>query len=327
MTRNSCYHAILHALAAKFYNDLPEQEKPKRENYVSALQENLRGFTAPVADDPPWKLWMKVQQGRMKMGFQERMNAPQKKMSAGELLFLADIALHAHTGSHAICLPWETVESVSAFKIDRNVKVCDLVSAGLPDSVWVEWPKIMTITSPPWITRTIGILISRLLLLDAPIEYLRAMTAPRLPNEDDTIEMIRALAQSVTNGLPCVGYRLTIVQQDAIDYRFITSLFGHEHKEALVNMLTLYKEVSDRDNRKFKQTEQAWTNIAVRILLLAAYKKWFLAGETNVCADSSLLSCLKAKNGSFFCQKGTQEKQIGVRPEYHPAHPFRVESE
>jgi len=327
MTLNPRYHAILHALAAKFYNYLPEHEKPRQEDYVSALQEDMRGLITPAIHDPPWKQWLKTQQGRNQISSKEYRHDSNKRMTANEWLFLADSTWHTHTGNHTLVLPWETIESISAFKIDRNVKTGDLVAAKLPEALWIEWPKMTAIASPPWITRTIGTLISRLLLLDAPIEYLHALAAPRLRNEDDTVELIRSLTQTVANGLPSVGYRLIIVQQDTIGYRFITSLFGHEYQETIVDMLSLHKEVSDRDNRKFRQTEQVWTNIAVRILLLTAHKQWFLTKETNVCADASLLSGPEAKNNIFFCQKGARGKQICIRPEYRSAHPFRVESE
>lgn len=317
------YHAILHAMAEIFFNDLSKRQKPKSEEYVSALQTDLRELTARITNDPPWEQYMKVHATKTKMQGRERSSDAAYRMSADKLSFLADIALHQQAGSHSMILPWKLVENASAWKIDRNVKTSDLVAAKLPDYLWIEWPDGPNGEHPAWITRTIGMLVSRLVLLDAPIDRLRAITNEPLVNEGYMIELIRALIQNICDGLPCVGYRLTIVQKDDAGYRFINSLLGNECAGTVIEMLALHNEVSERDKCKFKLTEQTWANVAVRILLLAAQEEWFSAGQTSVIADAFPLSCVTAEQNIFFCQMKGEKRQISLRPKYHtPFIPF-----
>jgi hypothetical protein len=319
----------VHSLAIKFFNDLPEKQKLKPEDCAAALQEDLRKVTDPLANDPPWQLYLKIQQMKMKLYGKERASDFAYQMSPDKLSFLGDVALHQHAGSYAAVLPWELVEHSSAWKIDRNVKISDLVAARLPDYLWVEWPPHSAHSkNEPWITRTVGMLVSRLVLLDAPLDHLRALAEQPLGNEGYMIELVRALVQNICDGLPCLGYRLTIVQEDDTGYRFINSLFGNECQSTVIDMLDLHKEVSERDQCKFKKTEQAWTNAAVRILLLAACREWFSDGQKHILLDSELLAGLKAKHNAFFCRMEGDKRHISLRPEYHDLFcPFSTENQ
>lgn len=309
------HEALLYALASKFYNDSPPTEKPKPSDYVAALQRDLLNFTASVVDDPVWMVRLKVQQGVTQLGTRELTLERSKRMSGGELHFFAEEAMHLRYG-HTICLPSETVKNVSAWRLDRNITGKDVADLKLPDYMWFEWPKFATENNPPWISRTIGMLISRFVLLDAPIDTLHKLTDSRLVGEDTTLELMRELLINQSNSIPCLGYRLTIVQQDESGYRFVPSMFGHEQTESLVGMLGLLKEVSDRDKRKFRQTEQVWSNVAMRLLLLAAHKGW------------STFSVPASQVHTLYGEKTETGKKISIRPDYRTRfQPFSVINE
>ncbi len=327
MTLAPHYQAVLEALALKFFNDLPAREKPKPGNYVATLQADLRTLLAPVAEETPWKQWSRVQQWKMQTALRESQYDQTKKIANAELCFLADVALLEHTRRHTLLLPWQALEYISAAKIDRNVKTGDLAEAKLPTVLWVEWPHTTHHTGQPWIDRTVGMLISRLLLLDAPIDDLRAIGQPHHPDADYTLELIRTLVQIASQGSPCSGYRLTIVQQDNSGYRFIVTMFGNENKETLASMLAVHKDVSDRDRHKYKQAEQVWSNLAVRVLLFAAHHALFRSQPTESLIDQSLPAA-PALTNIFFREKKNTGGQIALRPDYHTSYrPFRIESE
>lgn len=313
------YDAILCALASKFYNDLPLHEKPKPADYPTALRNTLFYFTASAAHDPVWLLWLRVQKGIRDLGKKERTVEKSKRMSGDELYFFAEAAMHQRCGGHSIRIPSQAIENISGWKLDRNIKVKDISDLGLPNYVWFEWPRIVTEGTPPWISRTVGVLVSRFVLLDAPTDILHKLVDPPLVDKDDTLELMRELLKSTLRGIPCLGYRLMIVQEDNNGYRFVPSMFGHEKTEPLIEMLTLLKEVSDRDRHKFRQTEQVWSNVAMRLLLFAAHKGLFEGGGTPDVNDGL---------HRFYCENGETKKRISIRPDYHSRlQPFAVTNE
>ena len=309
------HEAILYALASKFYNNSPPQEKPKPSDYIATIRGDLLNLTAPVVDDPVWMVRLKVQQVITQIGSKELTLEPSKRMSGGELHFFAEEAMHLRYG-HSISLTSEIVNNVSAWKLDRNITGKDIADLKLPDYMWFEWPKFATKNNPPWISRTIGMLISRFVLLDAPVDMLHKFTDQRLVGEDNTLELMRELLINESNGIRCLGYCLTIVQQDESGYRFVPSMFGHEQTEPLVGMLGLLKEVSDRDRRKFRQTEQVWSNVAMRLLLLTAYEGW------------ATFSVPAAQVYTLYSEKAGTGKKISIRPDYRTRfQPFCVINE
>ncbi len=319
------YDAILQCIASKFYSDLPPDQKPHPEACLETFKGDLLGFTASAAQDPAWMLWIKVQERRILMSKKELDTPRVLRMTPEEIFFLTEAALHLRNHGYIIRLRKETLENVSAWRIERNIKVATLRELGLPDYLWIEWPRFEKNAHSPWVTRTIGVLISRLVLLDAPRHRLVPMTETSSANNDFTLELIRALAQNTIDGIACLGYQLIIVQQDDHGYRYIPCMFGHELTEPLTDMLVLHKEMSDRDQRKFRQAEQAWGNVAIRLLLFTAHHRSLLNPEHPIFTEEPSTWTFPSSAHTFFSQEMSGKRGIGIRPKYHaPFKPFSV---
>lgn len=314
------YDSVLDSIAGKFFNDLPPTSKPEPQVYVETIKQDLLNFTDAAANDPAWMLWTKVQERRAR---RELCNDRNMRMSQEELSFLAESALHLRTNGHIVRLRMETLEHVSACKIDGNIAVSDLVDLGLPDYIWFEWPSLCNRGYEPWISRTIGIFVSRFVLLDAPRHRLVPIAEPPIQGKNFTLELMRALAQNVIENIPCAGYQVIVVQQNDHGYRYITCMFGHECSEQLTNMLALQKEMSDQDHRKRWQTEQVWSNVAIRLLLFAAHQRHWLKAEHPVFIEEEGMCALKPCTHTFFATTASGSRNIGIRPNYRSAYqPF-----
>lgn len=317
---------VLFVLAEKFYNDEPSSTKPEQSTYVASLRKDLREMLSEISAAPIWDVWGGMQTWSKRALNRESQKEGHRKMEGGEICFVAEVALHQHLGGHSLVMPWETMERISGWKIDLNIKTADLVSARLPDSLWVEFTSQASINAPPWAKNTVGILISRLMFLDAPADVLRNFAGPLIRDNEYEIELIRTLALAVCDGIPSLGYRIFIVQKTHNGYRYIISLMGNEQRGELVDMLQLVKEVSDHDKRKIKETQQLWCNIAIRVLLFAAHRRLFQEERKLVHLDEAAVAEYEAKNHAFFAQKAGEKTRIAVRPEYHvPFRPFRIE--
>lgn len=325
--QRSTYDDILTSIAGRFYSDLPVNEKPPRERYFETFKVDLLNFTANGADDPAWMLWIKVQERRLLMSKKERDNSRAFRMSPEDMLFLTESALHLRHHGHILQLRTETIEHISACTIDRNIKVADLAGLHLPNYLWIEWPPLGK-HYPPWVSRTIGILISRFVLLDAPHHRLRMLMQQPSIKADYTQEIMKALVENTIEHRPCLGYQLIIAQQDDHGYRFIPCMFGNDITEPLTDMLVLHKEMSDRDRRKYVQAEQVWSNVAIRLLLTAAHKGWCADAEHPVFIENAGSCALPNSSHTLYAMNGVQQREIAIRPDYRtPFKPFAVTNE
>ncbi|OGY31511.1 MAG: hypothetical protein A3C02_00785 [Candidatus Andersenbacteria bacterium RIFCSPHIGHO2_02_FULL_45_11] len=321
----STYDTLLTSIADRFYRDLSPNQKPPRNEYLANLKNDLLGLTATVVDDPPWMLWLKVQERRIKMNNFEFKSLSKDKISAEEIFCMAEIALHLRANSYRARLTTASIESISGAKIDHNVTAKDLVNLRLPDYLWIEWPSFPKKSYDPWITRTVGMFISRFVLLDAPRH--RLVTILEHPTAGQTYcqELIKALVENTIANIPCLGYQLIIVQQDDHGYRYIPCMFGHELAEPLTTMLALHKETSDRDKPKHLNAEQVWSNAAIRLLLIAASRGWFTDPAKQMFIEDASSAVLPNSPHVLFARKGTNGREIAIRPDYHTQFkPFAI---
>lgn len=319
------YDALLSCLAEKFYRDLPPDQKPPRNEYLPSFKKDLLGLTATVLDDPPWMMWLKVQERRIKLSDFETRSLSRDKMSAEEIFCIAEIALHLRNNCPTIRLTSASVESISACKIDRNITGSDIANLHLPNYMWLEWPAFAKNSHPPWITRTVGIFISRFVLLDAPRHRLVAMLEHPTTNQDYTQELMKALVENTLANIPCLGYQIIIVQRDDHGYRYIPSMFGHELVEPVLAMLALHKETSDRDKRKHLHAEQVWSNTAIRLLLMASNKGWFADPPHLQFTEDTSSIVLPASPHTLYATKGATAREIAIRPHHRTSYqPFSV---
>lgn len=319
------YDALLSALAEKFYRDLSADQKPPRDEYLPNFKNDLMGLTATVVDDPPWLMWLKVQERRIKMNNFEARSLSKDKISAEEIFCIAEIALHLRYGCPTIRLTSASVEAISACKIDRNITANDVAGLHLPNYVWVEWPTFAKNSHTPWITRTVGMFISRFVLLDAPRHRLVAMLKQPTVNQNYTQELMKALVENTLANIPCLGCQIIIVQRDDHGYRYIPSMFGHELAEPMLAMLALHKETSERDKRKHLHAEQVWSNMAVRLLLMASSKGWFADPSHLQFVEDASSPVLPASPHTLYATKGATAREIAIRPHHRTSYqPFSV---
>lgn len=324
------YDAILNSIASRFSNHLPAETKPPPEMYLERMKSELLSFTVNYAQDHPWTLWAKVREQMSSLGNKNRKAQRELRVSERELNFLWEIALHLRYCSHIACINVKTLESISACKIDLSVTVSDLAQLPLPNYIWIEWPSFQKNKYQPWVSRTVGILISRFVVLDAPRHRLVPLLEELSSEEQNyTLELMKALVENTLAHTPCLGYQLQVVQRDDNSYRFIPFMFGHELTEPLVDMLALQKDVSDRDRRKHLQTEQVWSNVAIRLLLFAAHQKWFTDTEHPVFIESSESCCpLPDTTHIIHITEGDGKREICIRPDHNiPFQPFSVVNE
>jgi hypothetical protein len=326
--QTSKYDDILTSIAGRFYSDLPANKRPTRETCLEKFKADLLNFTAQGAEDPAWKLWLDVQQQCRAIADQQYARDPGCRLPNEEIVFLSEAALHLRSGGHVLRLSTQTIERVSAWKIDRNIMIQDIAGLHLPDYVWIDWPSCDKKIHPPWISRTVGMLVSRFAVFDAPRHRLVPLLERSVGTKDYTCEMIRTLAQRVVDGVPCLGYEIVIVQQDDHGYRFISCVLGHEYTEPLVDMLTLHKEMSDRDKRKYRQAEQVWTNVAIRLLLAASHKGWCMNAEHPIFIGDSEPCVLPTFSHKLYAMGGVERREIAIRPDYRtPFKPFAITNE
>lgn len=319
------YDAILDSIASRFFNDLPVEQKPSPDMSLETIKSDLLNFTASCTEDPAWMVWIKVQERRLLMTKRELNTDRAFRISPSELLFLSETALHMRDHSYIARISIKTLESISACKIDRYITVSDLAQLPLPNYLWMEWPIFPKNRYPPWISRTVGMFISRFVLLDAPRHRIIPMLEQPNPNEDYTMELMKALARNTIDHIPCLGYQLIIAQRDDHGYRFIPCMFGHERAEPLVSMLELHKEMSSLDRRKHLQTEQVWSNVAIRLLLFAAHRQWFLNIEQPVFVEDTGSCALPDSTHTLYMGKKDKTREVRIRPNYStPFQPFSV---
>lgn len=324
----SNYDALLTSIAGRFYRDLPANQKPLRDTYLPTFKKDLLDLTATVVDDPAWMLWSKVQEHRIKMSTYELQSISKDKISKEEIFCIAEIALHLRNNCPTIQLTSASVESISACKIDRNITGNDVASLELPNYVWVEWPAFAKNSHPSWITRTVGMFISRFVLLDAPRHRLIAILEHPTTGQNYSQELMKALVENTLANIPCLGYQLIIVQQDDQGYRYIPCMFGHELAEPVITMLALHKETSDRDKRKYLNAEQVWSNVAIRLLLVASHAGWFSNLDHPQFVEDPSSVLLPASPHTLYATKGATVREIAIRPNHHARFsPFAVINE
>lgn len=318
------YEEILHALAEKFFSDCSKQNRPRLSEYAQTLRSDLLHWTRGAADDPPWMLWMKVQKVRMKMQADDYKKPESHRMSSSEWFFFAGLAIHQRLGGYQVRMDVKSLETISSWNIDQNVKLGDIAEYSFPDYVWFEWPDEIPDTYPPWVRKTAGILLTRFVPLDAPSEYLKTMNGSPSEDRGYAIELLRAFVQNMLDGVPCTAYQMFVVQKDGMGYRYMNSVFGHEMGGSILDMLKLQAELGDLDQQKFKETGRVWSNVAVRLLLFALYQKWFSSRNAPVIMDITQLQLPESPH-TFYSQKTTNQKKVAVRPQYHKAlKPFSL---
>lgn len=247
-------------------------------------------------------------------------------MSNDEISVITELAWHQYVQGQAIQAPWSLFEQVSGWKIDRNITVGDLGSQGLPKSIWIECTGTPPTKCSPWIAKTVGFLISELPLFDASKEALSSLIRHSSSDTDYEMDLMRALAMTVIGGAPCLGYRIIIVQQTGNTFRYVHTLLGHEQRAELIDVLRLQHETMNNVAHKFKETELAWSNIGIRLMLLLAQLNACTDVESAVSLPEDALADCTQKNYAFFMQKHGDTRKVAVKPEYkQPFEPFRIE--
>lgn len=316
----------LQALASRFYSDIPADQRPQINDLALSIRTDMRSMKTFHEDHPEWRHWLNLQLWQVNAMNRELQHPRSSRLSGEDFGFLVESAMHQHLGDNQLSIPWSVVEHVTSWKIDRNICVQDLVNARLPDSLWIDITDHPTTQHQPWIAKTIGILLSKLMLLDAPRKILRDMLQQPTREDRYDIEVVRALTQNVIDNKPSLAYRMTIVQTENAGYRFTSSFFGHEHSAEVTDMLRLHREASEHDKRKYKEMSQVWCNAGIRLLLFCASQQAFTGNASHVVIPSNVRETFPEKNHAFFAQKGDRGRRIAIKPEYHvPYKPFRIE--
>lgn len=197
-----------------------------------------------------------------------------------EMALFGELPLHYWDGCPTWQISWPSLQSLSAAHLDNSLRCSHLADADLPATIWIEWENTAAQSNrQPWIAQARGLLISRFAAFDAPADERRGLVqqvrTKHRPAQADGAHLLAALAElddTTTN--PC-GYLTVVVLRSQSGLRFVPLLLGHERTAPLHDMLVLYKESSDRDRRKTRETEQVWANTAVRLMVYAAARQLF----------------------------------------------------
>lgn len=317
------YQDVLSHLANKFYAQEKDAAALGPETLVSDLRNMLRTF----AGLPRWQLYDIVERQMLQLLEYEQTLPRQRRLSIEEVIFLSDLALHIHEGQPMLRVPWPVVERVSSLVIDHDIPVRRVHDARLPDTIWMEWASSPPRDAKPWIQRTVGLLLSRLSLFDAPREHqhLALATFKEPGRESKSLAIFPELILMGAEGTPCFGYCLTVVQECAWGFRFVLAPLGHALDDPLRDMLVLQKETSDADRRKFKETEQVWSNVAVRLVLMCVLHRW-LSDSLQLEVPGDVLEELGPDMSLLFHENSGEDGVIQLRSCHQPREFFRVET-
>lgn len=225
--------------------------------------------------------------------------------SGVDMALMVEQGLFFWEGCPSVALPWSVVEHSAATIIDPSVACEHLAQAVLPQTVWFEWRTRAPASLPPWVRGVAGVMVSKNALCDAPPEHQAEIVTfvRKARRANDMLSLFETLASLGAQQQRCLGYTVIAVQYAGEGLRFIPTTFGHEYGATVHDMLRLFRESTIKDDRKTKQTEQVWSNIGLRLLLLATTLDWFRTTKYPAIVSSESIPGLQGKGGRFFVEQ------------------------
>lgn len=319
------YNSVIQYIAKRFFDDPRDPHPPAPDEQYRALVDLLKNeFFEGCTTLPAWEIWTRINTFFKKQFHRfEATLHPHMRLRPDELSFLTELGLHIYFGRAAIRMPFECVEHISSTVIDRGLLNSSLAQSDLPYCLWVEWYPAPT-NAKPWIQRTVALLISKMVYLDAPPEIIRNMLdkATALQSSSFIGQCALEIANMAGDGTPCIGYTVTAAQKVNDGYRFVTAEFGHQQCDPVYDLLALHKDVGDKDRPKFKETQQVWTNVAIRILLATISCRW-LSQSKRASVVCPCASGFEGKTGVFAADENNGIQLLTCED---PLVPFRIET-
>ncbi len=317
----SAYTSVIEKLALTYYGDFPLDRRPASSDMSSGFLTDLRAYFAMGSFDG-FERWFRANDFEYQIHAFERNRPKRVRKDPNKIFMISQVLLHESAGAPAVSLPWSFMMALSATHIDPALPITALLTPSVPDTLWVEFsgdtPYVSTM---PWLSKCMGFLISRVTIFDDP-SRIGGFRAENRAWADYMGEMLVTLTEAASQGIPCIAYRMIVaVRQDA-GIRFVPVTVGEDAIETVRTMLTSVYFVTERDARSTRDIEQIFANFGIRLLLLAAVRKWFSGGPKEINLHAGVLSDTDPPPGLF----GFSHNRARLTyPPDIPSIPFRIE--
>lgn len=260
MTPTNLKLARLH-IAQRYMSEESAGKTP--EKCLQLMQYDLQtGFTRRQVESA-CSIWTAAQGCARDLILQDQVNLKTKDkiLRPEEISAIIDFGLHLHFGSSQIGFTWEFVEHLLVQKLNLAKPISQIDENYLPNSLWIEINGKPSPETPPYMAKTIGILMTKIPISADGKDKLLAR-AKRLPQWKHTFDMLCTLCECQGR---CIAYTALAVQKEGSGFRFVPTLFGYDESGTVEDILSLHLDIVK--TRKFKDIERFTAELCIRAII------------------------------------------------------------